>query len=143
MRIQLGIIDEDATDEQILEGIQEVRARDRWLEVGDDLDLVSWWFQTATQDLVAALPKVEEYGGSHQGSADLEVMGDALAVFAGMKGGTSAVFQEMACWFYVLGKVSRLISDYRAGRSGKADTWHDISVYSMMARRLQECGRWP
>jgi hypothetical protein len=50
---------------------------------------------------------------------------------------------ELACWFYVLGKVARLVSDYMAKRSGKDDTWHDITYYSMMARRIKEVGTWP
>lgn len=102
-----------------------------------------WWRETAQHDYEAALPKIAEYGGAGEGSSDLRVMGDALAELCGMHDAPDAVKQELACWFYALGKVSRLISDYRQGKSGKPDTWHDLTVYSMMARRLQETGRWP
>lgn len=99
--------------------------------------------RVARDDFEQMLPKLHEYGGTGEGSSDLRVMGDALAELCGMHDAEDAVKQELACWFYTLGKVARLISDYKQGRSGKPDTWHDITVYSMMARRLQETGRWP
>ena len=106
-------------------------------------DVERWWLETAKADLALALPKAAEYGGAKEGSADLEVMGDALAVLVGLEDAPSAVRQELACWFYALGKVSRLISDYRQGRPGKSDSWTDLVVYAMMARRLQAVSRWP
>jgi hypothetical protein len=112
------------------------------LEAGGP-ELQDWWVLTAARDLQQAMPKVEEYGGAGAGSADLRVMGDALAELCGLHDTEDAVKQELACWFYALGKVSRLISDYKQGKPGKADSWHDLTVYSMMARRLQETGRWP
>lgn len=117
-------------------------------EVDCDLEegcvcLEPWWLETVRDDLRRALPKIEEYGGAGEGSADLRVMGDALAELCGMRDADDAVKQELACWFYALGKISRLISDYRQGKPGKPDSWHDLTVYSMMARRLQDTGRWP
>ena len=102
-----------------------------------------WWMRTAQGDFEASLPKIVEYGGTEEGSADLQIMGNALAELCGMHGASDAVKQEMACWFYALGKISRLVSDYKQGKPGKGDTWHDLTVYSMMARRLQATGRWP
>lgn len=102
-----------------------------------------WWQRTAQSDFEQSLPKITEYGGVQEGSADLQIMGFALAELVGMHDAPDAVKQEMACWFYVLGKVARLVSDYKQGKPGKADTWFDITVYSMMARRLQAEGRWP
>lgn len=120
------------------------------VDVGGDLsrlsemtDLDAWWIYTATQDHDKTAPKTEEYGGTGDGSADLRVMGYALAELCGMHGAPEPVKLEMACWFYALGKISRLVSDYKQGKPGKADTWFDLSVYSMMARRIQETGRWP
>jgi hypothetical protein len=106
-------------------------------------DIEAWWLHVSMKDLDAARPKIDEYGGAGEGSSDLRVMGDALAELCGTHDAPDAVKQELACWFYALGKVSRLISDYKQGKPGKADTWHDLTVYSMMARRLQETGRWP
>jgi hypothetical protein len=106
-------------------------------------ELFEWWMHTSFEDFVATVPKMLEYGGGGQGSADLQVMGDAQAELIGMHSAPDAVKQELGVWFYTLGKVSRLISDYKNQRSGKADTWFDISIYAKMARRIQEVGRWP
>lgn len=109
-----------------------------------DPELADWWLRLAVSDSVATMPKAMEYGGAvTDGSADLRVMGYALAELAGMHDAPEAVKLEMACWFYALGKIARLISDYKAGRSGKSDTWMDLGVYTVMARRIQETGRWP
>lgn len=108
-----------------------------------DIDLFHWWLDTALMDLAKTAPKTAEYGGRGEGSSDLRVMGDALAELCDMRDAPEAVKEELACWFYSLGKVSRLISDYKQGQAGKPDTWFDLSVYSMMARRLQQVGRWP
>lgn len=105
--------------------------------------LEEWWVRTAASDARQTAPKVEEYGGVGAGSADLRIMGDALAELCGMGDAPEPVKAELACWFYALGKVSRLVSDYKQGRPGKQDTWFDLTVYSMMARRIQETGTWP
>lgn len=107
------------------------------------LEMARWWMEVAWQDVLAAIPKTNEYSGSQGGSADLRLMGDNLAELMGWRGVSDAVKQELAVWFYVQGKAARLVSDYQQQREGKDDTWHDISVYSMMARRLQATGRWP
>lgn len=106
-------------------------------------ELAKWWASTGFQDHNKTVPKAEEYGGVNDGSADLRTMGYALAELCGLHDAPEAVKLELACWFYALGKISRLISDYKAGKPGKADTWFDLTVYSMMARRIQETGRWP
>ena len=111
--------------------------------VGVDPELFRWWMDTAWDDLAKTAPKTTEYGGKGDGSSDLRVMGDALAELCGMRAAPDAVKQELACWFYALGKVSRLISDYKSGQPGKPDTWFDLEVYAKMARRLQQQGRWP
>lgn len=108
-----------------------------------DPELVEWWLGLAADDAVKTAPKTAEYGGTGGGSADLRVMGYALAELSGMHEAPEPVKLEMACWFYALGKISRLISDYKQGDAGKADTWFDLGVYSTMARRIQETGRWP
>lgn len=119
-----------------------IRAQRAGMSDGE-IDLETWWHVVAQGDIEAMLPKVAEYGGTEEGSADLQIMGNALAELCGMHGAPDAVKQEMACWFYALGKISRLVSDYKQGKPGKPDTWHDLTVYSMMARRLQAVGRWP
>lgn len=101
--------------------------------------LMAWWLNTSLCDFQAGAPKVDEYGAH-----DLEVMGFAMGLLAWKKPKVALpVAVELSVWFYVLGKVARLLSDYMAERPGKGDTWHDITYYSMMARRVQETGRWP
>jgi hypothetical protein len=114
------------------------------LESHEEADLVEWWITTAAQDYVSTIPKMLEYGGDQgtSGAADLRIMGDALATMLGW-GAMTPVALEMACWYYTLGKVGRLVSDYQQQRHGKTDTWFDICVYAMMARRIQEVGQWP
>lgn len=109
-----------------------------------DAELFEWWLATALSDFRDAIPKAHEYGGNvEQGSADLQLIGENLATLLDMHDAPDAVKQEMACWFYMQGKVARLVSDYQQGRTGKADTWLDATVYAMMARRIQVEGRWP
>lgn len=106
-------------------------------------DLLAWWIVTAAKDFEAQAPKMAEYGGKGGGSADLRLMGDNLAELMGWRDAPDAVKQELAVWFYMQGKTARLVSNYQQQEPGKPDTWHDASVYSMMARRLQSVGQWP
>lgn len=109
-----------------------------------ECDLLEWWLRTAYSDFEATVPKMDEYGGKPaEGSADLILIGENLSVLLGMHDASSAMKQELGCWFYMQGKVARLVSNYQLHQPGKADTWLDASVYSMMARRLQTVGRWP
>lgn len=105
--------------------------------------LTEWWLQTTIADINKTVPKAVEYGGSMEGSADLHVMGDNLAVLLGWDQASEQVKQELGVWFYTQGKSARLISNYRHQEPGKSDTWFDITIYSLMARRIQEIGRWP
>lgn len=108
-----------------------------------DANLEFWWRATAQHDFETMLPKISEYGGAGGGSADLRLMGDNLAELLNWRDAPEAVRQELAVWFYVQGKAARLVSDYQQQRPGKPDSWHDIVVYAMMARRLQATGEWP
>lgn len=98
-------------------------------------ELADWWQTTSDADFQGMVPKLTEYG-----SGDIELMGHAMAVIGRFDHKTGA---ESACWFYCLGKVARLMQDYHRKVEGKEDTWHDLSVYSMMARRIREVGSWP
>jgi len=107
-------------------------------------ELMIWWLKTAYEDFVRTVPKIDEYGGTMNiGSADLILIGENLAVLLGMHNASDAVKQELGVWFYMQGKVARLVSNYHKQEPGKADSWFDATIYCMMARRLQEVGRWP
>jgi hypothetical protein len=92
-----------------------------------ETDILNWWLAHAEADAEAALAKANEYG-----SSDLKVVGAAL-------GGEA----EAGIAFYILGKAARAVSGVLEGRPVSDDTWHDIVVYGMMARRVRETGRWP
>lgn len=103
----------------------------------------SWWESTTKADLDHALEKAEEYG-----SADLEIMGKAMeALFPGADRLDPESLRraglEMAIAFYQLGKSARLFGAYARGTLPRDDTWHDATVYPMMARRVRETGMWP
>lgn len=106
-------------------------------------DTAAWWEQTAQEDFEASVPKALEYGGGGEGSADLRIMAFMLSELKIPAGTPLAVGQEAGCWLYAGGKLARMISNYNRGEPGKADSWHDLTVYSMMARRIQAVGRWP
>jgi hypothetical protein len=99
-------------------------------------ELIEWWAETAAADAEAAAAKAEEYG-----SVDLVIMGAAMEQ---MLPESEVDGQELAIGFYLLGKIARALSAYQRGESPSDDTFHDITVYSMMARRLRaNGGEWP
>lgn len=117
-------------------------------------ELMWWWFKTSFEDYCKQTPKMLEYGGDleaqlaaeadlSEGAIDLTIMGIIMTMLLRWKDATGALGKEISVWFYTMGKICRLVSDYHRQKPGKPDTWHDITVYSMMARRIQETGRWP
>lgn len=106
--------------------------------------LLEWWMHTAFSDFMATVPKMLEYGGTSDGPAtDLLLIGRNLAELCDLHDAPDAVLMELGCWFYMQGKVARLVSDYKQRREGKPDTWFDATIYTMMARRIQEASQWP
>lgn len=111
---------------------------------GVDPELFGWWMDTAYEDLVKTAPKAAEYGGRSAGPAtDLILIGRNLAELLDMHDAPDSVLMELGVWFYMQGKVARLVADYQQKRPGKADTWFDAEVYAKMARRIQAAGQWP
>lgn len=102
-------------------------------EHGNDLEasISTWWEKTSASDFAEYYPKRTEYG-----SSDLQIMGDALELAYPPAPGFVVPWrnQELAITFYILGKVARALGAYLMGKVPSADTWHDITVYSMMAR---------
>lgn len=107
-------------------------------------NLFEWWMNTAYEDFVGTVPKMLEYGGVSTGPAtDLLLIGRNLAELLDMHDAPDALLMELGAWFYMQGKVARLVSDYKQKRAGKSDTWFDSTIYSLMARRIQQVGQWP
>ena len=102
-------------------------------------ELIDWWVDTTRSDILASIGKVREYGAS-----DLVIMGDVMREWAGHPQGwdrQSGI--EMACGFYLLGKIARAVGAYRDGRLPSDDTIYDIYYYAMMIRRIRAVGEWP
>jgi hypothetical protein len=104
--------------------------------------LSEWWQETSAADLIKATAKAEEYG-----SSDLEIMGKAMeSLYPGHEDMDPESLRrtgiEMAIAFYNLGKAARMFGAFARGTGPSDDTWHDTTVYSMMARRVRACGTW-
>lgn len=113
------------------------------LEAEISAGLSDWWQTESTRDMLATVPKAIEYG-----SSDLKAMGAQLvALHPGVDAmgaeERDRVGSEMAIAFYLLGKVARLFGAYERGGLPSDDTIHDVTVYSMMFRRVRETGGWP
>ncbi|QOR55603.1 MAG: hypothetical protein VM34scaffold347_14 [Phage 66_12] len=100
-------------------------------------DLGAWWAQVASQDAAEAGIKAKEYG-----SLDLVMIGAALREM-GVRAPMDVADSELGVTFYAFGKMARVISALSEGRVPSDDTWHDITVYSTMVRRIRETGQWP
>lgn len=101
------------------------------------MDLEDWWMTTAQIDLEGAKAKLEEYG-----SGDLVPIGDDLARLAAWDDCPDRVKAELGIHFYHRGKVARATSSYERHVLPSDDTWHDKTVYTMMARRVRAIGEW-
>jgi hypothetical protein len=101
-----------------------------------------WARETFEHDMERCKSKAREYG-----SADLEIMGVAMqALLPGASDlhdrSRHAAGLEMGIGFYLLGKASRLFGAWNKGREPSEDTWHDITIYSLMARFVRDHGGW-
>src|SRR4051812_30907517 len=100
-------------------------------------DLSAWWAAVSADDVGPAQIKAKEYG-----SLDLKIIGATLREMVGTSPDIVSD-EEIGVVFYTLGKVARAISAISEGRRPSDDTWHDITAYSMMVRRMREAGQWP
>lgn len=75
-------------------------------------------------------------------NADLIVIGQTMGTLLGMQVTDERTAIQLACAFYALGKVSRVIGAIADGRAPTADTWYDLHIYGMMGLKAFETGRW-
>lgn len=104
--------------------------------------ITKWWVAQAEEDARITAPKAAEYG-----AADLAIMGKAMeSLFPNLEAMPAEerekVGLEMAVAFYALGKIARLFGAYQQGRLPGDDSWFDLTVYSLMARRIRSVGYW-
>lgn len=119
------------------------RAREQEPESREDQfeELLAWWRMTSDHDAQRTIPKAIEYG-----SIDLNIIGFALgecipALREGRREGSTEA-SEMGIAFYLLGKIARMVSAYSEGQRPSDDTWMDVTVYSLMGRRVRDRGSW-
>lgn len=101
-------------------------------------DLARWLDDLHDRNRNETIRKSIEYG-----SADLEVMGNALQMMlVPAEKREVALGLEMACGFYALGKVARILGAFERGERPSGDSIFDLMVYAQMMLKIRETGRW-
>ena len=118
-----------------LKGQQQLATGDKVAK--GKLSVEEWWRLTSENDLQDALVKLGEYG-----SHDLTEIGRAMAQVAGWEGLTDAELGELGVFFYLQGKVARMVEAFAERRWPSDDTWKDTGTYVTMARRIRDAGVW-
>jgi hypothetical protein len=105
----------------------------------DTNELKVWWQKHSDAEIESIMPKIKAYG-----ALDLEAIGFTLAELIGIPKDrqTRALREELACFFYLLGKVGRMVSAYKAGELPQEDTLFDAGIYAKMMQRIRERGEW-
>lgn len=100
-------------------------------------DLHRWWMDLAQEEADAVVPKAIEYGAN-----SMTELGHEIAKLSGRKI-TDAEAIELACYFYIKGKIGRWSDAIVAGKAVSDDTVKDIGVYIRMVQRVRDRGSWP
>jgi hypothetical protein len=106
-------------------------------------ELIRWWRETSYRDIHTSIDKVNDYGGYN-----MVFMGQALWYFAKNARNlpdnpTPGYLQELAIWFYEIGKLGRALVAITGGKPPSDDTVYDTGYYAMMIRRIRSFGYWP
>lgn len=102
-------------------------------------EMETWWHDLASSDLKLLIPKAREYS-----NYDLQIIGQVMADVIGWKGAKNpTVYQELGCFWYLLGKVGRMAGAYRNGELPSDDSILDARIYAIMVARIRDCGSWP
>lgn len=100
-------------------------------------DLYRWWMDIAHVEAEACAEKAVEYG-----SHSMTELGHEIAKLSDRKI-TDAEAIELACYFYIKGKLGRWSDAIVAGKAVSNDTIRDIGVYVRMVQRVRDVGDWP
>lgn len=100
--------------------------------------LRDWWIDQAHIEAEAVVPKAVEYGANSM----IEV-GRTMARIQGRTDVSEEEAIELACMFYLMGKLGRWVDAVAEGRRPSDDTIYDIGVYARMAQRVRAVGGWP
>lgn len=102
-------------------------------------ELEGWWAKLAQADMEVAVPKAIEYSAT-----DLDMLGRWMADLLGIElPDQPGIEVELACMFYLFGKIARALGAYRDGRRPSDDTIRDARIYLIMLTRARETGGWP
>jgi len=100
--------------------------------------LHDWWMDRSADEVGAVAPKAVEYGANSM----IEV-GRTMARLQGRDGISDEEATELACMFYIAGKLGRWVDAAAAGKRVSDDTIHDIGIYAKMVQRTRDVGGWP
>lgn len=101
-------------------------------------ELERWWKDRVLAEIDAVVPKAIEYGAN-----SMIGLGRAILRVAGRADVTDGEAIEVACMFYIEGKIGRWIDAVQAGVPVSDDTIYDIGIYIKMAQRARDVGSWP
>lgn len=101
-------------------------------------ELADWWRARCEEEIEAVVPKAVEYGANSM----IEV-GRSMLRIAGRTDVTDGEAIEVACMFYLSGKLGRWIDAVAAGKRPSDDTVYDMGIYIKMAQRARDVGTWP
>lgn len=99
--------------------------------------LTNWWLETAEAEVRPVAEKAVEYGPNSM----IEV-GRAMGRMSG-RDLTDEEATEVACMFYISGKLGRWVDAVAHGKRPTDDTLHDIGIYIKMSQRNRAVGGWP
>lgn len=99
--------------------------------------LTDWWMERARTEIEQVAPKAVEYGPNSM----IEV-GRAMGRMS-QRDLTDEEAIEVACMFYISGKLGRWVDAVAHGKRPSDDTIHDIGIYIKMAQRNRDVGGWP
>jgi hypothetical protein len=99
-------------------------------------NLTTWWAEQAGEEIAKMGPKAVEYG-----AYDLTLVGAIMQDTMGLYRDVNLA--ELACWFYIFGKIGRVVGALRVGAAPSDDTILDIGIYSRMIQRIRQSGGWP
>lgn len=100
--------------------------------------ITDWWLNKAHQEIEAVAPKAVEYGSNSM----IEV-GRTMARLQHRREVPDDEAIEMACMFYIAGKLGRWVDAVAEGKRPSVDTIYDINIYAKMAQRVRDVGGWP
>lgn len=100
-------------------------------------DFHAWWVAMADREAPTVQRKAEEYGTN-----SLVEMGRIWARAQG-RDVTDLEAVEIGCFLYAYGKIQRVADALLKGKSPNVDSWHDLTIYSLMVQFSREKGTWP